>query len=172
MLTAFQPPRGRGFFDRGIQSNLSPASPECLAGAFPQRRNHRAFGVIAASESRGREGRAACAKRRAGRRGHFSRPYRGPFLCGEPSSLPRSILDQSSCVLPVSGRVLPENVPRRFGSLASQSLCRVVHAARLCPRSVSAGQAIEIVLPPFRRRVSHAGRDGRHMMNAWQRLDI
>ena len=130
MLTALQPPRGRGIFDRGIQSNLSPASPECLAGAFPQCRNHRAFGVIAASESRGREGRAACAKRRAGRRGHFSRPYRGPFLCGEPSSLPRSILDQSACVLPVSGRVLPENVPRCFESLASLAPCRVSHTGR------------------------------------------
>ena len=165
MLTAFQPPRGRGFFDRGIQSNLSPASPECLAGAFPQRRNHRAFGVIAASESRGREGRAACAKRRAGRRGHFSRPYRGPFLCGEPSSLPRSILDQSSCVLPVSGRVLPENVPRCAVPLAFFPSCCAVRTAFLfVPVPVPSSQAMKLEPPPFLRRAFHAGCEGRHIM--------
>ena len=31
----------------------------------------------------------------------------------------------------------------------------------LCSRSVPSGQAMELVLPSFRRRVSHAGRDGR-----------
>ena len=79
--------------------------PGVPCGGVPAVSEPPCFRRFRRTESRGREGRAACATRRAGSRGHFSRPYRGPFLCGEPSSLPRSILDQSSCVLPVSGRV-------------------------------------------------------------------
>ena len=52
--------------------------------------------------------------------------------------------------------------------------CPAPHAAfftppALCSRSVPSGLAMEVVLPLFRRRVSHAGRDGRLMMNAGQK---
>ena len=48
------------------------------------------------------------------------------------------------------------------------------HAAFFTPpafrsRSVPSGQAMELVLPPFRRRAFHAGRDGRQM-NAGQKI--
>ena len=37
-----------------------------------------------------------------------------------------------------------------------------------CSRSVPSGQAMELVLPLFRRRAFHAGRDGRLLMNIGQ----
>ena len=167
-----QPPRGQQVRHLGIQSILSPASPDWPAGAFPHNRNHRAFGIFAVSEKPGQKRQPSFAAIRAGQYGHFSAASRLPFSAGDRHR-PRV---PSLIAVPVSSPFregfLPENVPRRFGSLKFLAPYRVLHAACLCPRSVSAGQAMTFVLPLFRRCVSHAGRDGRPYMNAGQLLDI
>lgn len=85
-LTAFQPPRGQQARHLGIRSILSPASPERTAGAFPQCRNHRAFGCFALTESRGRKGRAACAERLRRTPGTFQPPVPFAVILPGPSS--------------------------------------------------------------------------------------
>ena len=87
----------------------------------------------------------------AGRRGAFQR--RVPFACfrGGPSSSPCSVLTAVSFPSPfrVSGKVLPENVPRRFGPPEFRSPCRVwFRRLSLRSRSVPLGQAMVCV---FRR---------------------
>ena len=82
------------------------------------------------TESRGREGRAACATRRAGRWGISAARTVGRFSA---ESRHRSRVP-SLIKVPVSSpfRVgfLPENVPRRFESLVSLAPCRVSHTGR------------------------------------------
>ena len=161
MLTAFQPPRGHKNRHLGIQSNLSPASPDWPAGAFP-RAGTTVLSAFSPFPKAGAE-RAALLRCNSGRTVRaFQR--RKPFVvfCRGPSSPQCSILDRRSCVLPVSGRV---SCQRMFRA-ASVLWFPLRHAAffsppALCSRSVPSGQAMPLVLPLFRRRVSHAGRDGR-----------
>ena len=120
-----------------------------FAGAFPRNLNHRASGVFAVFRKAGAEQTALPVRwGGAGRRGAFQR--RVPFAClrGGPSSSPCSVLTAVSFPSPfrVCRKVLPENVPRRFGPPESRSPCRVCfRRLSLRSRSVPSGQAMVCV---------------------------
>ena len=130
MLTAFQPPRGHKNaiwgYNRislqpprmGLRGRSRTPEPPCF-------RRFRRF------RKPGQKRQPSFAAIRAGQYGHFSAASRLPFSAGDRHR-PRV---PSLIAVPVSSPFredgLPENVPRRFGSLDSPAPCRVFHAA--CP---------------------------------------
>ncbi len=130
MLTAFQPPRGHKNRHLGIQSILSPASPERTAGAFPQCRNHRAFGVFAVPKA-GAERAALPVLRGAPDAGGISAARTVGRFSAESRHRSRvPSLIKAPVSSPFRVGFLPENVPRCFESLVSLAPCRVSHTGR------------------------------------------
>ena len=166
-------------------NRLLSSLPGLPCGGVPAKRNHRAFGIFACPKAGAGWAAPPVLRGFAGTPGAFQPPCPVPFPCRGPSSPPRSILDPCSFVLPISGVsgirlgrmffcfLLPAAYCLMCQRMFRAALARrlpLPHAALFTPpafpyRSVPSGQAMELVHPTFRRRVSHAGCERRHQMN-------
>ena len=162
MLAAFQPPRG---YRNEIRGYVAPPRTR-VAGAFPRRRTLPSPFLFRLMKGSGDGPDRPPLPGGAGRRGHCSAACRWSSVRREPSSFPCSVL----IPVPLSSP-FREKICRRMSRAALVLWRPARHAAvfpppALCSRSVPSGRAMPFGVPPFRRRVSHAGRERRLIMNA------